>query len=122
MPFEFEKMTVPVDTDWVPALMPKGVSAGKDALAVTMELFDIPKETLFEFEKTTVPEVASWVPAETMTPPPAPPAAPMIERVMDPAFVEPERVMLLEPTSTRRPVTTPVSPTVFPRLLLPPEN
>jgi hypothetical protein len=107
MPFEFEKTSVPVETDCVPAEIANGVSggtvgtvydavtvcpstpneipfellnttspvvirvvpadrdwragcivcAGKLALAVTLELPDIPNVTLFEFEKTTVPEL-----------------------------------------------------------------
>jgi hypothetical protein len=55
MPFESEKIIVPVETDCVPALMPNGVSAAKLALAVTRELPDIPNVTLFELEKTRVP-------------------------------------------------------------------
>ena len=68
--------------------------------AVTTELFDIPKETLFEFENTTVPDVAVCVPAAAAIPPPPPPAPPTIETVMDPAFVDPERVMFAPPART----------------------
>jgi hypothetical protein len=63
MPFESENTRVPVETDCVPALIPKGVSAGNDADAVIRDDPDIPKLTLFEFENTIVPVDTDCVPA-----------------------------------------------------------
>lgn len=65
MPLESENTSVPVDTDCVPAETPKGVSAGKLALAVTRELPDIPNVTLLLLLKTSVPVDTLCVPALT---------------------------------------------------------
>jgi hypothetical protein len=67
IPFESEKIIVPVETDCVPADTPKGVSAGNDADAVTMDELVIPNETLLLFEKMAVPVELICVPAETAT-------------------------------------------------------
>jgi hypothetical protein len=56
---EFEKMTVPVDTDCVPALKPI-----PDVMTVAVIVWPFtPNDTPFEFEKTTVPDDTSVVPA-----------------------------------------------------------
>ena len=119
--FEFEKTRVPVDTDCVPADTPKGVSAGTVTVAVTVCPFT-PKLTLLEFEKMTVPSDAVFAPAEIKPVLPAAPAPPEIEIVIDPALVDPLRVMFGPPAKTSRPVTTPVSARVLPPVELPTES
>jgi hypothetical protein len=74
MPFEFEKMTVPVDWLLAPAEMAMPPPAANVAEAVTVEPF-IPNETLFELEKTTVPSL-TLPPAAEMAPSPPPVAQP----------------------------------------------
>ena len=54
---------------WAPAAITFAGSFVYDADAVTIELFCMPKETLFEFEKTMVPEVLPvWAPAAITAP------------------------------------------------------
>ena len=63
-------------------------------LAVTTELFDIPKVTLFELEKTTVPLVAVCEPAAIA--PGAVDCTALAEAVMTPAFRPKETLLELE--------------------------
>ena len=82
----------------------------------------IPANTTFPVETVPVdPRVFPPVETPALTPPPpAPvPAFPMMDIVADPAFVDPDSVMLLDPTKTMLFETVPVPPAVFPRLLIP---
>jgi hypothetical protein len=84
----------------------------------------MPAKTAFPVEIVPVePRVFPPVETPALTPPPpAPvPAFPIKEIVADPAFVEPDSVMLFEPTKTRRFDTVPVDPAVFPTLDMPPD-
>jgi hypothetical protein len=60
-PLEFAKMSVPVETDCVPALTPKGVSGATEAVICELPL--IPKVTPWLFENTSVPVETDCVPA-----------------------------------------------------------
>ena len=111
-------------------VMPAAVPAAAPMMEIVAEpAFELPESVMLSCPtKTTRPVNTPVSPAvlpRLLSPtasPPAPAAAPIMEIVSDPALDEPESVMLLEPTSTIRPVTTPVWPSVLPRLLSPTDS